>query len=294
MANPGGGALGTGLEEDGLAFGDFAFAGERPGERRLPTIPFCPASELTTSGAVISYAVAKGLIIVPTYNEADNIGRIVPAILAQSTEIDVLIIDDNSPDGTGEMVAKMREGNPRIHLMQRPGKLGLGTAYVAGFRWAIEKAYDYCFEMDADFSHPPNALPVMIELLKDNDLVIGSRYCDGISIVRWPMKRLLLSYGASIYARIMTGVPIRDLTAGFKGYRISTLEAIDLDRLKEEGYGFQIEIDFFIWRKGLKIAETPIVFTERAAGASKMSRRIIWSAFWLVLKLRLLRLFGRV
>lgn len=238
--------------------------------------------------------MAKGLIIIPTYNEADNIGSIVPAILAQSAELDVLVIDDNSPDRTGDIVERMRIADPRIHLMRRPGKLGLGTAYIAGFKWGIERAYDYCFEMDADFSHPPDALPRMIELLKEHDLVIGSRYCDGISIVRWPMKRLLLSYGASIYARIVTGAPIRDLTAGFKGYRRTTLEAIDLDRIKEEGYGFQIEIDFFIWRKGLKIVETPIVFTERVAGASKMSRRIIWSAFWLVLKLRLMRIFGKV
>ena len=234
-----------------------------------------------------------GLIILPTYNEADNIERIIPAILSQSSDLDILVIDDNSPDHTGDIAERMSGENPRVHLMRRSGKLGLGTAYVAGFKWGLAKGYDYVFEMDADFSHPPGALGTMIELLKDNDLVVGSRYCDGISIVRWPMKRLLLSYGASIYARLGTGCPVRDLTAGFKGYTRRALETIDLDALKQEGYGFQIEIDFAIWRKGLKMVETPIVFTERERGESKMSHRIIWSAFWLVVRLRLRRMFGR-
>ena len=237
--------------------------------------------------------MARGLICLPTYNEADNIEHILPVILSKSPELEILVIDDSSPDGTGDMVARIAEANPRIHLMRRAGKLGLGTAYVAGFRWGLEKDFDYMFEMDADFSHPPDALPTMIELLKDHDLVIGSRYCDGISIVRWPLKRLMLSYGASVYARIGTGCPVRDLTAGFKGYSRKALEAIDLDALKQEGYGFQIEIDFAIWRKGLKIVETPIVFTERQRGESKMSKKIIWSAFWLVIKLRLKRMLGR-
>ncbi len=237
--------------------------------------------------------MARGLICLPTYNEADNIEKIIPVVLSQSSELEILVIDDNSPDGTGDIAERISKENPRVHLKRRPGKLGLGTAYVAGFKWGLEHGYDYLFEMDADFSHPPDALPRMLELLREYDLVVGSRYSDGISIVRWPMKRLLLSYGASIYARVGTGCPVRDLTAGFKGYTRRALETIDLDALKQEGYGFQIEIDFAIWRKGLRITETPIVFTERLRGQSKMSKKIIWSAFWLVIKLRFRRIFGR-
>jgi len=232
-------------------------------------------------------------VIFPTYNEAENIERIVPEALAKSPELEVLVIDDNSPDGTGDMVERMAAANPKIHLIRRPGKLGLGTAYVLGFKYVLEHGYDYCFEMDADFSHPPDKLPVMIELLKDYDVVIGSRYSDGVSVVNWPMKRLLLSYFACMYARLMTGCPVRDLTAGFKVYRRETLAGIALDKLKEDGYGFQIEIDFVIWRKGFRIKETPIVFTERRAGTSKMNKRIVRRAFFLVLRLRLARVFGR-
>lgn len=241
----------------------------------------------------ISLPVPRALVCIPTYNEAENIGRIIPLVLAQSPELDVLVIDDGSPDGTADIVAELARNNPRVHLLRRSGKQGLGTAYVAAFKWGLARDYDRFFEMDADFSHPADRLPVMLELLKDHDLVIGSRYCDGISIVRWPMKRLLLSYGASIYARIGTGIPVRDLTAGFKGYTRRALESIDLDRLRVDGYGFQIEIVFAIVRRGLKFIETPIVFTERSAGVSKMSRRIIWQAFWLVIKLRLRRWFSR-
>lgn len=230
----------------------------------------------------------------PTYNEAENIEKIIPAVLAQSPELDVLVIDDNSPDHTGAIVERMMRENARIKLLRRPGKLGLGTAYVEGFRYALAQGYDYCFEMDADFSHPPEKIPEMIALLKEYDLVIGSRYSDGISIVNWPMKRLLLSYFACLYARKVTGCPVRDLTAGFKAYRCDMLRKLDLSQLKEDGYGFQIEIDFLIWRKGGRIKEIPIVFTERRAGVSKMSRRIIWRAFLLVLRLRLERLLRRV
>lgn len=237
--------------------------------------------------------MARGLVILPTYNEAENIEKIIPIILSQSPELEVLVIDDNSPDRTGDIVARMVESNPRIHLMRRPGKLGLGTAYIAGFKYALAHGYDYCFEMDADFSHPPEKIPEMIALLNQYDLVIGSRYSNGVSVVNWPMKRLLLSYCACAYARIVTGCPIRDLTAGFKAYRRSALEAINLDAIKEDGYGFQIEIDFAIWRAGLRIKEIPIVFTERRAGVSKMDRRIIRRAFFLVLKLRLRRMLGK-
>ncbi len=230
----------------------------------------------------------------PTYNEAENVERIVPVVLAQSPELDVLVIDDNSPDKTGDMVERMAQADPRIKLIRRPGKLGLGTAYVLGFRYALEQNYDYCFEMDSDFSHPPEKIPEMIAALKNYDLVIGSRYSDGISIVNWPMKRLLLSYFACAYARRVTGCPVRDLTAGFKVYRTDMLRRLDLNMLKEDGYGFQIEIDFLIWRKGGRLKEIPIVFTERRAGVSKMNKRIVRRAFFLVLRLRLLRILGRV
>lgn len=230
----------------------------------------------------------------PTYNEAENIEKIIPVVLAQSPELDVLVIDDNSPDKTGDIVEAIARQNPRVKLIRRERKLGLGTAYVLGFRYALEHGYDYCFEMDADFSHPPEKIPEMIALLKEYDLVIGSRYSNGISIVNWPMKRLLLSYFACLYARKVTGCPVRDLTAGFKAYRCDMLRKLDLNQLKEDGYGFQIEIDFLIWRKGGRIKEIPIIFTERRAGVSKMSKRIIWRAFILVLRLRLQRLLGRV
>ncbi len=230
----------------------------------------------------------------PTYNEAENIERIVPVVLAQSPELDVLVIDDNSPDGTGDLVEKMAQSNPRIRLIRRPGKLGLGTAYVLGFRYTLEHGYDYCFEMDSDFSHPPEKIPEMVAALADHDLVIGSRYSDGISIVNWPMKRLLLSYCACAYARRVTGCPVRDLTAGFKAYRAEMLAKLDLNMLREDGYGFQIEIVFLIWRKGGRIKEIPIVFTERRAGVSKMNKRIIRRAFFLVLRLRLQRILGRI
>jgi len=230
----------------------------------------------------------------PTYNEAENIERIVPVVLAQSPELEVLVIDDSSPDHTGDLVEKMAQSNPRIRLVRRPGKLGLGTAYVLGFRYTLEHGYDYCFEMDSDFSHPPEKIPEMIAALADHDLVIGSRYSDGISIVNWPMKRLLLSYFACAYARRVTGCPVRDLTAGFKAYRAEMLAKLDLKMLKEDGYGFQIEIDFLIWRKGGRLKEIPIVFTERRAGVSKMNKRIVRRAFFLVLRLRLQRILGRV
>jgi dolichol-phosphate mannosyltransferase len=237
--------------------------------------------------------VPKGLVIFPTYNEAENIEKIINAVLAQSPELDVLVIDDNSPDKTWEIVERMKATNPKINLIRRPGKMGLGTAYVVGFRYTLEKGYDYCFEMDADFSHPPEDLPRFIKLLPDYDLIIGSRYCNGVSVVNWPMKRLILSFFACMYARIVTGCPIRDLTAGFKCYSRKVLEKIDLNKLKADGYGFQIEIDNMIWRKGFRIKEIPIVFTERRVGVSKMSKGIIWQAFFLVLRLRLQRIFGR-
>ncbi|MDW7987758.1 MAG: polyprenol monophosphomannose synthase, partial [candidate division WOR-3 bacterium] len=225
---------------------------------------------------------------------SENIPKIIPEILLQSPELEVLVIDDNSPDNTAQIVEELMKSESRIHLIKRPKKLGLGTAYVTGFKYVLEKNYDYCFEMDADFSHNPADIPRFIELLKDYDLIIGSRYCNGISVVNWPMKRLLLSYFACLYARLVTGCPIKDLTSGFKCYKRNVLEKIDLDKIKSDGYGFQIEIDFLIWRKGFKIKEIPIIFVERRIGSSKMSKHIIWEAFWLVLRLRLLRLLRKI
>lgn len=235
----------------------------------------------------------KGLVIFPTYNEKENIERIITAVLGVSNELSVLVIDDNSPDKTADIVGRMMKTDPRIHLLTRERKLGLGTAYLRGFRYALDEGYDYAFEMDADFSHDPNDLPRFIAGLADNDLIIGSRYSDGVSVINWPMKRLLLSYFANIYARVITGAPIRDLTSGFKCYRRSVLEGVPLHRIRSDGYGFQIEIDYLAWRRKFRIKEIPIIFTERKAGTSKMNRRIVYQALFLCWRLRLERLFGR-
>ncbi|UCC12410.1 MAG: polyprenol monophosphomannose synthase [candidate division WOR-3 bacterium] len=235
----------------------------------------------------------KGLVIIPTYNESDNIERIISMILAASRNLEVLVIDDNSPDRTGDIVKRIIRRNRKVHLIRRPKKMGLGTAYVTGFGHALENGYDYAFEMDADFSHNPEDLPRFIELLERHDLVLGSRYIHGVSVVNWPMKRLLLSYSACLFARVVTGVPVKDLTSGFKCYSRRALEAVDWCKFKVDGYGFQIQSVFCVHRAGLSIKEIPIIFVERREGVSKMSRRIIWEAFWLVWKLRILSVLGR-
>ena len=236
----------------------------------------------------------RGLVIFPTYNEAENIEKIIEEVLKVSDTLDVLVVDDNSPDGTAEIVESLAKKNPRVNLIKRERKLGLGTAYITGFKYAIKHKYDFAFEMDADFSHNPSDIPRFIELLKDYDLIIGSRYLDGVSVVNWPMKRLLLSYFANLFAKKVTGAPIRDLTSGFKCYKRCVLEGIDLNRIKSDGYGFQIEIDFLIWRKGFKVKEIPIVFTERRVGVSKMNKRIVYQAFFLVWRLGILKTLGRI
>ncbi|UCG91579.1 MAG: polyprenol monophosphomannose synthase [candidate division WOR-3 bacterium] len=233
----------------------------------------------------------RGLIIIPTYNESVNIENIINKILSISEQLDILVIDDNSPDNTGAIVERLIANNKRIHLMKRPKKLGLGTAYVLGFDYALKNNYDFAFEMDADFSHDPNELPRFVELLDSYDLIIGSRYVNGISVVNWPMKRLLLSYAACIFARIVTGVPVRDLTSGFKCYSRRALQSVDWQKFRVDGYGFQIQSVFSVFKAGLGIKEIPIIFVERRAGISKMSKRIIWEAFWLVWKLRMISLF---
>jgi dolichol-phosphate mannosyltransferase len=230
----------------------------------------------------------EALVVVPTYNESENIRRIVPRILEQDPRLHVLVVDDNSPDGTGAIVDEMRANEPRLHVLHREGKGGLGSAYIAGFRWALaETEAKYVFEMDADFSHDPASLPDFLESIEDADLVLGSRYLHGITVMNWPLSRLILSVGANLYASVVTGIPIKDLTGGFKCFRRETLEKLPLDRVRSDGYSFQIELNFHAHRLGLKITEIPIVFTDRIEGESKMSRRIIWEAAWMVWRLRL-------
>lgn len=228
----------------------------------------------------------RTLIIIPTYNESDNIKSIVNVVLSQNDTLHVLIVDDNSPDGTAKIVRDMMDNNDRIHILERPGKMGLGTAYVAGFKYAIKEQYDYIFEMDADFSHDPTMIPIMLREMDKYDLVIGSRYIKGINVVNWPMSRLLLSYFASMYVRVITGMRIKDPTGGFKCFRREVLEGIDLDRVLSDGYSFQVEMNFRTWVHKYNIKEIPIVFTDRRSGQSKMSKKIIKEAIWMVWKLK--------
>jgi len=237
----------------------------------------------------------RGLVIVPTYNESENVTRIVPLILAQDPGLEVLVVDDNSPDGTGALADQMAATDPRVHVLHRVAKEGLGRAYLAGFRWALERGYDYVFEMDCDFSHDPGHLPEFVAAIRGADLVLGSRYRGGkVTVVNWPMTRLLLSYGANIYARAVTGLQLWDGTGGFKCFRRSVLEAIPLDQVRSNGYAFQIEMSFRAWKRGFRIAEIPIVFHDRTEGESKMSRRIVREAVWMVWRLRWWSLTGRV
>lgn len=237
----------------------------------------------------------KALVIVPTYNERDNIIRIVDAALSQDPRIEMLVVDDGSPDGTGALVEERTKVDPRVHLLNRGKKLGLGTAYVAGFKWAIARDYDFVFEMDADFSHDPSHLPQFLESIRDADLVLGSRYREGkVTVVNWPMARLILSYSANIYARFVTGLSLYDATGGFKCFRRRVLEAIDLDDVRSNGYAFQIEMSFRAWQLGFRIVEIPIVFVDRTEGESKMSKKIVREAIWMVWRLRWWGLTGRL
>ena len=227
------------------------------------------------------------LVIIPTYNEKENIAEIMGAVLKLGSGIELLVIDDNSPDGTGGIVGSMAAVNPRVHVLHRPGKLGLGSAYITGFKWALANTgAKYVFEMDADFSHDPQAIPQFHEAIRTNDLVIGSRYIRGISVVNWPLERLILSYAANRYTHYVTGLPIKDATGGFKCFRREVLEALPLDRIKSDGYSFQIEVNFICWKKGFRIAEIPILFVDRRVGISKMSRKIVREAAFMVWRLR--------
>jgi dolichol-phosphate mannosyltransferase len=237
----------------------------------------------------------RALVIIPTYNESENIQHIVAEVLKQDPRLEVLVVDDNSPDGTGQIADRMAVAEPRIHVLHRQGKQGLGRAYLAGFKWALERDYAYVLEMDADFSHDPKYLPDFLRAIQDADLVAGSRYLHRrASVVNWPIARLALSYFASIYARVITGLQVSDATAGFKCFRRRVLEAVELDHVRSNGYGFQIEMSFRAWRKGFRIAEIPIVFTDRTDGKSKMSGTIVWEAVWMVWRLRLQALLRRL
>jgi dolichol-phosphate mannosyltransferase len=237
---------------------------------------------------------SKALIVIPTYNERENLGELVPKILGVDSRFEVLVVDDGSPDGTGQLADEMAERIPRVHVIHRPGKLGLGSAYREGFRFALERSFDLVFEMDADFSHDPASLSDFITAIRDADLVIGSRYLHGVTVVNWPMGRLLLSFAANRYTRFVTGLPLNDATAGFKCFRRAVLEAIDLDQVRSDGYSFQIEMNFKAWKKGFRLREIPILFSDRRVGISKMSKRIVREAAFMVWWLRLQDLLGRL
>jgi len=228
----------------------------------------------------------KALVIIPTYNEIGNLGQIVPQVLSQDPRIEILVVDDGSPDGTGQLADKLAAENPRVHAVHRAGKLGLGTAYLAGFKWALERDYEYVFEMDADFSHDPRYLGRLLDAARDADLVLGSRYVPGGGVENWGFLRRLISRGGGLYARLILRVDVRDLTGGFKCIRRQVLEGIDLDSVRAEGYVFQIEVTYRALLAGFRVREVPIVFADRTAGTSKMSARIAIEAIWLVPRLR--------
>ena len=237
--------------------------------------------------------MARVCVIIPTYNERENLPRLLPQVLEQSAEIDVLVVDDASPDGTGGLADELAAAHTRVHAIHRTGKLGLGTAYVAGFKWALARDYGIVFEMDADFSHDPRHLPEFLAKARESDVVLGSRYGNGVTVVNWPMQRLVLSYLANMYARWVTGVRCSDLTGGFRCYRREVLEAIDLDSVHSNGYSFQIEMVYRAQRKGFRVGEMPIIFVDRNVGVSKMSKKIVWEAVWMVWRLRLRSLIGK-
>lgn len=241
----------------------------------------------------------RALIVIPTYNEKDTIPLIIRKIYsydfsAYITELHILVVDDNSPDGTGQAVKQMQAADPRVQLLERPEKQGLGKAYVAGFRYALDKNYDYIFEMDADLSHDPVYLKDFFEKIKEYDLVIGSRYVKGVNVINWPLSRLLISYFGNGYARFVTGIPVRDVTAGFKCFRAEVLRAIDLSRVSASGYSFQIEMNYRVWKLGFKLCETPIIFYDRTIGYSKMSANIVKEGLLLVWKLKIKHLFRKL
>jgi dolichol-phosphate mannosyltransferase len=236
----------------------------------------------------------RALVVVPTYNECENLPQVVPAILASDPRLDILIVDDGSPDGTGELADDVVAQNSRVHVLHRMSKQGLGRAYLAGFAWALERDYAFVFEMDADFSHDPSNLPRFLDAAGDADLVVGSRYASGVNVINWPMSRLLLSWFANKYARWITRLPLTDATGGFKCFRREVLAAMPFAKVRSNGYAFQIEMSFRAWKKGFRLKELPIIFTDRMEGRSKMDGRIVREAIWMVWWLRLQGLLGRL
>lgn len=242
----------------------------------------------------MSLPFEKTLIIIPTYNEIDNIERMIKTLFELYPSLSILIIEDGSPDGTAQVVKRLQNDFKSLYMIERKGKLGLGTAYITGFKWALEHAFDYVFEMDCDFSHDPKQIPDLLEAAQENDLVIGSRYIDGIRIINWPFRRLLLSYCASIYTRTITGIPVYDTTGGFKCFKRTALQSLDFNRIISNGYSFQLELNYKIWAKGLRIKEVPIIFYERRDGQSKMGGGIILEAIFAVFRLRIRKFFGNL
>jgi dolichol-phosphate mannosyltransferase len=236
--------------------------------------------------------IMKILIIIPTYNELENLPKLLPEVLSKDEGINVLIVDDNSPDGTSAFVENEMKISNRIHLIKRSSKQGLGTAYIAGFKYALQNNFQIMFEMDADFSHDPKEIPRFLDEIKNSDVVLGSRYINGVNVINWPLRRLLLSSFANLYTRIITGLPVHDATGGYKCFNRKVLEAIDLDRIKSNGYAFQIEMTFKAWKKGFKVKEIPIIFVDRVKGKSKMSKKIVREAVTMVWKLRIKSIFG--
>ena len=234
----------------------------------------------------------KTLVISPTFNERKNIKTFIDAVLYNNPSFHLLIVDDNSPDGTSDKIRELQSDYENLHLEVREKKLGLGTAYIFGFKWALNREYDRIVQMDADLSHNPKDLAMMVKNLDDNDLVIGSRYINGISVVNWPLRRLMLSYGANTYSRMITGMPIMDGTGGFKAWRSKVLDDIDLDSVRSQGYSFQIEMNFRAWIKGYNLKELPIIFSDRTIGQSKMSKKIVYEAIFMVWRLRIWKIFG--
>jgi dolichol-phosphate mannosyltransferase len=234
----------------------------------------------------------KNLIVIPTYNESENIQEATKRIFNLGLDLEILVVDDNSPDGTGEIAERLAADNQKIHVLHREGKLGLGSAYVEGFKYALSNGYDLIFEMDADLSHDPGYIPDFLDKISEYDVVLGSRYLTGVNVVNWPLKRLLLSYYANWFARIVTGLSVRDSTGGFKCFRRKVLESIDLNKIHSEGYAFQIEMSFRAWKKGFRICEIPIIFYDRRKGRSKLSSKDAREAAWMIWKLSLLDLLG--
>ncbi len=235
----------------------------------------------------------KTMVVVPTYNERANLEELIPRVLEQLPDIEILVVDDGSPDGTGEYADSVAAENPRVHVLHRPRKMGLGSAYVYAFTHALTTDTELIIQMDADFSHDPDVIPDLIEQAGTHDVVLGSRYITGATVVNWPLRRLFLSYFANVYTHIVTGLPLRDSTGGFKCFRRKVLGEIELDTIRSDGYSFQIEVTFRSWRKGFSVVEIPIVFVDRHSGTSKMSRRIVWEAMWLVWRLRIERILKR-